>query len=1186
MSDLYDRLMGRLEPEKPERYSLLDDIREHYSPRVRAAIDRAEAKRPKSVKEGLSLIGNTLPFRSLKGALSGAAGVARAGGGILSALGFPDTGESIQSVSEELIGNLQGRGGFGERVASDPVGAVVSSASSGAAQIVPAILAGPAAAGTYFGAQAFGNNMAELDDNENLSQLERVGGAAAATVPQVALERSGLAAILGARSGSPLPVNMAVGAIAEGVTEGLESAPRNLAEALLDGEASVIDAARQTIQEFPEAAAEGALSGSALSMAGTTSDLGTAMRREFTSGGRYAPFRQDQERVAKIVFGREAQIIAGKMEVEFVKKDFEAALKELPKEQRLDVSREANRYLEAGPIEREEIDLPDSVRSATDQMRSLLDRESSAIAERLEGAMPDDDRTDAWRESVAADYETEAAQVRTLPETIRENMGSWLRRSYAAKLDPEGWRDRVVNGDRREVFDRAVDFLIEAPREKGGMLESMRGLDEEAAVQAAQNYAYDLLDADPAAFLTLGDGDNVRIATKFLEGRKDMPGPIRELLGEVDDPVVRFMDAHARQRSFNATWDATNELLDMGAGTWFFESRESAPLEASVPIRLGSRVTAGGRPEAREVYTTPEIAEAIEGMRVELDGMSQAWTRMNGTVKQALTVWNPQTHLRNISFWSLASMTLGTSPMTTLRAARAIVNKESDAFKIMGFDSKEAMRASQIRAAELGVMGESTHFSDLELRPESDDVNWMKYAAKDPADNSIWSKAFGAGKKGLDWLGKKYGEEDDVPRWVLWRQQQKMLARLYPEWSQAKVEEVAADRVRRYTPTWSMAAPITKRLRQIPFVFPFPTFAAESLRTSITLASDSVRGLKSPDPRVRQVSARQLAGSFMAAYGAKAIVEAGLKLTGVVVDEEDDEALEQIAQRPYEKYQDWTTLRMGDGNFITLDYGYISPWEGLLFQPARAGLQSLAQGDGVGPDVSLADAASILSGAGMQALEGLGGGPEPLFDFAFSAVTGRRMDGTRIVEQEAPAGEKLQARVEQGLRLLPTRNLTRFGQSLSGQPASSGVVYNPKVELFNQISPIRAFVRNPRQEFPLKFSKAADRMASLNRVWREGAIDLSTDDAFGGDVLKAIDHAETQWRESVYPEMLQLVKGAQRLEVPIDIILDSMESVDRTTKMMLLAGIEQAPPLVSPEDRVRAMLRREKLKRRALPFLQ
>jgi len=153
--------------------------------------------------------------------------------------------------------------------------------------------------------------------------------------------------------------------------------------------------------------------------------------------------------------------------------------------------------------------------------------------------------------------------------------------------------------------------------------------------------------------------------------RQDIPGELRELLGEVKDPIKQYMRTAAKINTYIADTNFFNTLLKKGKGKYFFEPpkvlrKKVADGDATaddfasstVPIgegglEFGSTIVSDG--PLNGYRTTPEIAKALENIsnsKQNADTLASLYYKVflgpKAFTQEAKTTLSPITHARNV----------------------------------------------------------------------------------------------------------------------------------------------------------------------------------------------------------------------------------------------------------------------------------------------------------------------------------------------------------------------------------------------------------------------------------------------------------------------------------------------------------------------------------------------------------
>jgi len=173
-----------------------------------------------------------------------------------------------------------------------------------------------------------------------------------------------------------------------------------------------------------------------------------------------------------------------------------------------------------GQLLKKEIDpemVDESLTKANDLIRFEIDRASSKLMDELQR------QADTLRDT----RPMRARNIDALVETIRKNRGTYLRRDFWSKLDPE-WRPT------EEVTLTAKEWLMaNTTRRERGVGE--RPINE----NEAQRIVDHVLNKGKKGWRQIVKGGKTyTFKHRYLIRRKQIPQPIQDLLGVIDDPEI------------------------------------------------------------------------------------------------------------------------------------------------------------------------------------------------------------------------------------------------------------------------------------------------------------------------------------------------------------------------------------------------------------------------------------------------------------------------------------------------------------------------------------------------------------------------------------------------------------------------------------------------------------------------
>ena len=311
-------------------------------------------------------------------------------------------------------------------------------------------------------------------------------------------------------------------------------------------------------------------------------------------------------------------------------------------------------------------------------------------------------------------------------------------------------------------------------------------------------------------------------------------------------------------------------------------------------------------------YTSTEIAGALNDLG-QMAESTPPWLigmkAFNSTAKYSKTVLSDIAQSRN--FWGNSGFAAaaghfrfwkGGRAVQLAAAQRGLSRKGGVAVRGRQIVAPEAeLRSYLLRLQEAGVLHEDIRANEL-----ADVVNEIskrgiegQYNFKDAVNATVLQRAqrVGAGvARGAqtlyrlgDEIWKLYAFENDVARY----------GRAFPDMGEEELFNLAASKVRRAYPTYSLVPRAVKAQRQNIFFSPFVSFWSEVLRVgknSIEMVAEDLS-----DPRTASIGYERLAGLALAAGGFEAAINYQRERSGVSVRAEDDM---RIFMAPWEQNSD------------------------------------------------------------------------------------------------------------------------------------------------------------------------------------------------------------------------------------------------------------------------------------------
>jgi hypothetical protein len=415
---------------------------------------------------------------------------------------------------------------------------------------------------------------------------------------------------------------------------------------------------------------------------------------------------------------------------------------------------------------------------------------------------------------------------------VAGNIGEYMTRSYrlyGSKVERGQWLNTLNNtAEGRAIKEKARIYI---KNNNPGMSDDM--IEVELKNLLAENKEN-----------VLG-GAISRVAkfdSEIQKVRQDIPGPLRELLGEVKDPIKQYMRTAAKINTYIADTNFFNTLLKKGKGKYFFEPpkvlrKKVADGDATaddfasstVPIgegglEFGSTIISDG--PLNGYKTTPEIAKALENIsnsKQNADTLASLYYKVflgpKAFTQEAKTTLSPITHARNvISAASFTGMN-GNFFQNPLRFAEDMKR----AYKLVTARSKSAIESDMGRKyfknadeykkyvdeytelQELGIINTSARLGEI-----TQSLDEISYGLQNLSEEGkIYTMLRGWGDKtGFNKLRgvarTAYQAEDDLYKIQNFYSEQRKFTNVYQKMynqNQAKFIDDYADEIARVNPT-------------------------------------------------------------------------------------------------------------------------------------------------------------------------------------------------------------------------------------------------------------------------------------------------------------------------------------------------------------------------------------------------
>jgi hypothetical protein len=571
------------------------------------------------------------------------------------------------------------------------------------------------------------------------------------------------------------------------------------------------------------------------------------------------------------------------------------------------------------------------LRTAIRRARNLLDSLSTAVAGATSGQMG---------------------------STILANLGSWMRRSYAAFDPAAGWSfdelTKAAAKGRKVAGEPAAKILNDARRYLRSQTPGLTLGELEAQMRQ-------LMDRNLWEEALIGSGAGVRKDVSSLMKRKDIAPEIRALMGEERNPVKKLIGSAKWQAQFVAKHENQQKIRDVGLQLGMFSPSQTGRFTEE----LGEdRSTSGFALNGKKIYTTPELRRALSQTTGVLatDDLGSNFLKMiywlGGQAKLNKVALNPDSWVVNLlgNFTGLA-MTGGLSPFAPLR----LYQNSRKAIELLRSGKKQAAAGTQQQVqndlmrqmmAKLTAAGVADSSMNAQLVEDALNKNLIQFIER----HDVWNGAVGAVKLAVvgQALAKPFGAagravggvvggvagytignervqnvQEAIAKWTMQNpdrfgkivefldnQTTLMAAGMTPDAAFAKATQKTLNTM----PDYSKLPAVLRQFSRLGVVGSFIAFQWEVYRNSFHNLKYIAEELGSGNPALMEKGARRLLG--MGAVYALALGGLQAILGGAAGDDEKDEAYRRALAKPWEKYSRlaYTQLDTEKASFYNTSY--------------------------------------------------------------------------------------------------------------------------------------------------------------------------------------------------------------------------------------------------------------------------
>jgi len=549
-------------------------------------------------------------------------------------------------------------------------------------------------------------------------------------------------------------------------------------------------------------------------------------------------------------------------------------------------------------------DLPDPVQEAAGRMRDEIDQLSRM----------------SLRSGL---YSGELAVV------VSENMGTYLTRQYRAHNE-EGYSETVKQAVREHVLDEEgniTDLEIDPDdvpgslgvdpqvwnRAVGHMRETFPGLSDGRVL----GELFDFLDTEEGPAFAEGGGKLGSVGQSIYERRKDIPTPLRDLLGQYKDPRENYLNSVVKMVRGVSNQRFLNRVKKAGLGEWLIPQNEGPVVKNGVEYteKLAADDSRVMSP-LNGLYTTPEIKQAFEEFGQNSDRRSALFRhtmKAVGLVKSNLTIGSVKTQVRNYMSAYLFGLSQG-HWLDIGEYGAAWRQAHAQTWSRIRENQSDAQREMTQKLLRLGVLDESPRAG--EMREMWEDAGLMLEKPMDGHENLAAKYGKAIPRKAQEF----YKAGDNVHKIVGFLVEKARYEEAYPDKPESEIDKIAAERIRNGFPTYSLVPEAVKKLRRNPLLSAFPSFYAEIIRNRYNTLRFIKEDLK--DPRTRSIGIKRAAGEISKAAMWTGIAKIGMTLAGV--GEGEDEQFRRFLPS-WEKFSYLFFLPSEGDKQQFVDLGFLNP---------------------------------------------------------------------------------------------------------------------------------------------------------------------------------------------------------------------------------------------------------------------
>jgi len=394
-----------------------------------------------------------------------------------------------------------------------------------------------------------------------------------------------------------------------------------------------------------------------------------------------------------------------------------------------------------------------------------------------------------------------------------------------------------------------------------------------------------------------------RVRKEILNGRKDIPPPIKNFLGEIEDPIQSLIYSTTKLSKYVEDLKFYNDAFEEGSEI-YFTSQLSGVFTEEIGEGYGKLSKTFTTPEMKEYFSNYQKfgQEVLETNELSIKG-GVGWAYRNtlllkGLSQAAKTVYSHATHFKNFIGGNHMSLANGVNTLNPAKSLRIIKTLRAKTRR-----DKDA-QAYHEELSGKGLLSKGVVARDIE--------GLAKDISKVKKGFLVGKVDWAFDKLGLKYIAKKaqnlYIGTDDFYKVNMYESEQVWLNDFnkalpndvkfdtYRFKNLEAIKDEAAFMTRDTLPNYDLVPEILKDLRRVPFIGKFFSFMSESVRISqgtLRRAHKEIttgKALKAQGATeagniiLKRGTTRLAAFTVMGGVGAKALEEGSKAAYGVTSD--------------------------------------------------------------------------------------------------------------------------------------------------------------------------------------------------------------------------------------------------------------------------------------------------------------